>query len=229
MPPMPAEAEAPPDLLTPATPSAGRLRLRARAVPARRRPACRDRADRDRESCGPATPDRRGRRTCPPAPRAPWRRRARRAHRAPSPLMIVGRDRRLLVADQDAQADIVAFGALRFLDRAVAHVDRQRDRAHGDRVGLVGAGAPRRGDQALGEIGEGGLIEQRGHLRLAIGLWGCGRQDKARGGAVGRRCARKARVSTASTSVRICAALRQPLVNHAAQSRRALRPFNQAL
>ena len=67
---------------------------------------------------------------------------------------------RLLAADQDAQAHIVAFGALRFLDRAVAHIDRQRDRAHGDRVGRVGAGAARGGDQTFGEIGEGGLIEE---------------------------------------------------------------------
>jgi hypothetical protein len=70
------------------------------------------------------------------------------------------------VADQDPQADIVAFGALRFLDRAVAHIDRQRDRAHGDGIGLLGAGAARGGDQALGEIGQCGLIEERGHWRL---------------------------------------------------------------
>ena len=56
-------------------------------------------------------------------------------------LEIVGRNHRLLVADDDAQAEIVAFGALRFLHRAVAHLDRQRDRADGERVGLIGAGA----------------------------------------------------------------------------------------
>ena len=39
-------------------------------------------------------------------------------------LEIVGRNDRLLAADKDAQAEIVAFGALRFLDRAVAHLDR---------------------------------------------------------------------------------------------------------
>ena len=37
---------------------------------------------------------------------------------------VVCRDRGLAFADQHAQADVVAFGALRFLDRAVAHVDR---------------------------------------------------------------------------------------------------------
>ena len=75
-------------------------------------------------------------------------------------LDVIGRDRRLLVADEHAQADIVAFGALRFLHRAVAHIDRQRDRAHGDGIGRVGAGAARGGDEAVGEIGEGGLIEE---------------------------------------------------------------------
>ena len=95
-------------------------------------------------------------------------RRARHGDRAlgkriepPSALDVVGRDRRLLVADDDAQADIVAFGALRFLDRAVAHVDRQRHRAHGDGVGLIGAGAARGGNEPFGKIGEGGLIEER--------------------------------------------------------------------
>ena len=54
--------------------------------------------------------------------------------------------------------------ALRFLDGAVAHLDRERDAAHGDGVGRVGAGAPGGGDQAFGEIGEGGLIEERRHF-----------------------------------------------------------------
>ncbi len=76
---------------------------------------------------------------------------------------IVGRDRRLPMADQDTQAHVVAFGALRFLDRIVAHLDRQRYRAHGDRIGLTGAGAPCRRHQAGGEVGEGGLIEKGRH------------------------------------------------------------------
>ena len=93
---------------------------------------------------------------------------------------VIGRDRRLLVADDDAQADIVAFGALRFLDRAVAYIDRERNRTHGDRVGFIGAGAARGRDQAAGEIGEGGLIEERGHFRFATGLWGESRRHKGR-------------------------------------------------
>ena len=67
---------------------------------------------------------------------------------------------RLLVADDDAQAEIVAFGALQFLDRAVAHLDRQRDRANGQRVGLIGAGAAGGADESFGKIGEVGLIEK---------------------------------------------------------------------
>ena len=51
----------------------------------------------------------------------------------------------------------------RFLDLAVAHLDRQRHRAHRDRIGGIGAGAARGRHQALGEIGERGLIEQGGH------------------------------------------------------------------
>ena len=49
----------------------------------------------------------------------------------------------------------------RFLDRAVAHFDRQRHRAHRDRIGRIGAGAPRGRDQAFGKVEQGGLIEKR--------------------------------------------------------------------
>ena len=38
-------------------------------------------------------------------------------------LEIIGRDHRLFAADDDAQTKVVAFGALRFLDGAVAHFD----------------------------------------------------------------------------------------------------------
>ena len=75
-------------------------------------------------------------------------------------LHVVGRDDRLPPADQHAQAHVVAFGALGFLDLAVAHLDRERDRAHRDRVGGVRAGAARGGDQAFGEFDERGLVEQ---------------------------------------------------------------------
>ena len=73
---------------------------------------------------------------------------------------IVGRDHRGAAADKHAQADVVAFGALRFLDRAFAHADIQRHRAHRDRVGGIGAGAARGGHEPLGEIGKRGLVEQ---------------------------------------------------------------------
>ena len=53
---------------------------------------------------------------------------------------VVGRDHRLLAPDQHAKTHVVALGALRFLDRAVAHVDRLRHRAHRHRVGGIGAG-----------------------------------------------------------------------------------------
>ena len=76
---------------------------------------------------------------------------------------IVGRHHRLLASDEDAQADIVAFGALGFLQRAVADFDADRDRAHGDRVGGVGAGLARGLHQSFGQIGEGGLIEEGLH------------------------------------------------------------------
>ena len=73
---------------------------------------------------------------------------------------VVGRDHRLALADQNAQADIVALGPLGFLDTSVAHLDALRDAAHCDRIGRIGAGAPRRLDQPLREIGQRGLIEQ---------------------------------------------------------------------
>ena len=73
---------------------------------------------------------------------------------------VVGRHDRGAAADEDAQTDVVAFGALGFLDRAFAHADRKRHRAHRDRVGGIGAGAARRGDQTFGEIGQSGLVEK---------------------------------------------------------------------
>ncbi len=75
---------------------------------------------------------------------------------------VVGRDHRLAPADQHPQADIVALGALGFLDTAVAHLDALRDAAHRDRIGRVGAGAFCGLDQPLGQRGQRRLIEQRG-------------------------------------------------------------------
>ena len=83
---------------------------------------------------------------------------------------VVGRDHRLALSDQHAQADIVAFRALGFLDASVAHLDALRNAAHRDRVGGVGAGALGRLDQPLRQRAQRGLIEQVG---------GCGCQAKA--------------------------------------------------
>lgn len=65
---------------------------------------------------------------------------------------VVGRDHRLALTDQHAQADIIALGTLRFLDAAVADLDALRDAAHGDRIGRVRAGTPGRLNQPLREI-----------------------------------------------------------------------------
>ena len=73
---------------------------------------------------------------------------------------IVGRHHRLAFADQHAQAEIVAFGALALFHRAVAHLDRQRHPAHRHGVGGIGAARERSLHQPLGAVGEGGLVEQ---------------------------------------------------------------------
>ncbi len=65
------------------------------------------------------------------------------------------------MADEDAKPEIVAFGALGFLDRAVAHFDCERHRTHRNRIGRVGACTLCGGDQTVGEIDEGGLVEER--------------------------------------------------------------------
>ncbi len=72
---------------------------------------------------------------------------------------IVGGDHRLAAADQHAQAHIVAFGALAFFHRAVAHLDRQRHGAHRHGIGGVGAAAKRRLHQPLGAVDEDALVE----------------------------------------------------------------------
>ena len=73
---------------------------------------------------------------------------------------VVGRHHRGAAADEHAQTDVVALGALGLIDRAFAHADAQRHRAHRDRVGGIGAGAARGGDETLGEIGQSGLVEK---------------------------------------------------------------------
>ena len=75
---------------------------------------------------------------------------------------VVGGDHRLALAHEHAQADVVAFRSLGFLDTAVAHFDPLRNAAHGDRIGCVRAGAPGGFDKALRQRRQGGLIEQLG-------------------------------------------------------------------
>ena len=76
---------------------------------------------------------------------------------------VIGGHHGLFAADENPQAEIVTFGALGFLDRAVAHFDRNRYGAHRDRVGCVRAGLARGADQAFGKLCEGGLIEEGFH------------------------------------------------------------------
>ena len=73
---------------------------------------------------------------------------------------IVGGHNGLALSDQDTQAHVVALGAFAFLDLAVAHLDRKRDRAHRDRVGGIRAGLAGSGDKALGESEQRRLIEK---------------------------------------------------------------------
>ena len=80
---------------------------------------------------------------------------------------VVGRDHGLALSDQHAQADIVAFGALGFLDAAVAHLDALRNAAHRDRVGGIRAGASGGLDQPLRQRRERRLIEQVGGRGIA--------------------------------------------------------------
>ena len=95
------------------------------------------------------------------------RRRARHRHRAFGQRLgavggqIVRGDNSLAAADQHAQTEIVTLGAFAFFHRAVAHLDRQGNRAHRHRVGGIGAGGAGGFHQALGALGEGGLIEKR--------------------------------------------------------------------
>ncbi|MGY4482786.1 hypothetical protein ACVWWR_001977 [Bradyrhizobium sp. LM3.2] len=73
---------------------------------------------------------------------------------------VIGRDHRLAPADQHAQADIVALGPLGFLDAAVAHLDALRDATHRDRIGRICAGAFGSLHQPLREIRERRLVKQ---------------------------------------------------------------------
>src|ERR1700722_1763912 len=165
MPPMPAEAEAPPDLVTPLTAIAARSAVAASASSSMTlgiASSSRSRSGRSRAShCGSASPGK-------PVLRCGARHRDDAlGDRVDGSVAvggeIVGRYHRLAAADEGAQADIVAFGALRGFDAAVAYVDRLGDAAHRDgirRIGTVTAGGL---DQPLGYLCEARLIEERGH------------------------------------------------------------------
>jgi hypothetical protein len=78
-------------------------------------------------------------------------------------LNVIRRHNRLAAPHQRAQPHIVAFGALGFLDRAVAHLYPERHRAHRKRVGGIGAGPASGCNQPFGEVSQRGLVEERGH------------------------------------------------------------------
>ena len=137
MPPIPLEADAPPDLVTPLTASAAASASQAR------------RSSSDVDGVLVSSRSRSGHR-----------------HGALGELCnavaadVVGRDHRLPPSDQHAQSDVVAFRALGFLDAPVTHFDALRNATHRHRVGGVGARAPCRLDQPLRQRAECGLVEQ---------------------------------------------------------------------
>ncbi len=161
MPPIPVEADAPPDLVTPLTASAA-----ASASQARRSSSDVD-GDAGIEQIEIGEIARQQRRIGETDIFVVGRD-ARHRDRALGELGdavaadVVGRDHRLALSDQHAQSDIVAFRALGFLDAAVAHLDALRNAAHRHRVGGVRAGAPGRLDQPLRQRAQRGLIEQVG-------------------------------------------------------------------
>ena len=177
MPPMPAEAEAPPDLLTPLTARPASSARRAMVSSAATSGSSRSTRSRSGKFL-------RQQRRIGEARILILGRDARHRHRALGQrgdavaAHVVGRDHRLLAPDQHAKTHVVAFGALRFFDRAVAHVDRLRHRAHRHRVGGIGAGRARGLDEPLGERDQGGLVEQGIHCGLS-GLGGACSSDKA--------------------------------------------------
>ena len=75
-------------------------------------------------------------------------------------LGVVAGDHGLTLADQHAQAHVVALGALACFDRAVAHLDGERDPAHRDRIGRIRSRVAGGGDEAFGERDERRLVEE---------------------------------------------------------------------
>ena len=160
---------------SPRAPRAPPPRRQAQALRDGQPTACRDRAGRDRESGASAAS-----RSARPGIRI-FRGDARHGDRAlgerrhPVTPDVVGGDDRLPPTDQDAQADIVAFRALRLFDRAVAHVDAERDRAQRNGVSGVGAGRgallrPAVRPAWSGRIGRAGRSLQNG-CKGAAGAW----------------------------------------------------------
>ena len=173
MPPIPVEADAPPDLVTPCTASAAASASMGAALEFCRR---RHRAVEQieigeiaREQRGIGKPD-----------IFVVGRDARHRHRALGKFCdavaadIVSGDHRLPPSDQHAQADIVTLGAFGFLDAAVADFDTLRNPAHRDRVGGIGAGMFGGLHQAMRQCAKRRLIEQAGgrrFLRRRNGRW----------------------------------------------------------
>ena len=161
MPPIPVEADAPPDLVTPLTASAGGFGLTGAAFELR----CRRHLGIEQIEIGEIA---RQQGRIGEADIFVVGRDARHRDGALGELGdavaadVVGRDHRLPLSHQHAQPDIVAFGTLGFLDASVAHLDPLRNAAHRDRVGGIGAGAFRRLDQALRQRAQRGLVEQVG-------------------------------------------------------------------
>ena len=97
------------------------------------------------------------------------------AHKARAPRL--GRRERILRRQRQfggsmpaGSSRAVRLDPLALLDGSVPHLDRKRRGADRDRIGGIGAGAPRGFDQPLGKIDEGGLIEQGGHDGNGSGL-----------------------------------------------------------
>jgi hypothetical protein len=147
MPPMPADADAPPDFVTPFTASAA-----ASASVARR------------SSSAVGEVARQQRRIREPdifVIGSDTRHRDRALGKLGYSIAryIIGRDHRLALADQHAQTDIVAFRTLGLLDASVAHLDALRNAAHRDRIRRIRAGALGRLDEALRQFTQGRLVK----------------------------------------------------------------------
>ncbi|GIQ72473.1 hypothetical protein BraRD5C2_09090 [Bradyrhizobium sp. RD5-C2] len=84
---------------------------------------------------------------------------------------VIGRHHRLALADEHPKPDIIAFGALGFLDAAIADFDALRDAAHRDGIGGIGAGALCGLDQTLRKVAQAGLIEQIGGIAVSRCRW----------------------------------------------------------